>query len=115
MRIVEKGWGREEIWADEPRYCGKNLVFEEDKCFSMHFHLKKDETWFVQSGRFKVVWIDTKDASRYRSILMPGAIWRNAPLVPHQLICEEAGVIVEVSTHDDPDDNYRVFPGDSQV
>jgi len=35
--------------------------------------------------------------------------------VPHQLICIEAGTVVEVSTYDDPDDNYRVIPGDSQA
>ena len=115
MRVVQKGWGREEIWADEPQYCGKNLVFEEDKCFSMHFHREKDETWLVQSGKFKLVWIDTKDASRYTSTLLPGDTWRNPPLMPHQLICIEAGVVVEVSTYDDPEDNYRVMPGDSQA
>ena len=114
MKIVEKGWGREEIWADEPEYCGKNLVFEEGKRFSMHFHKTKDETWFVQSGMFFLEWIDTKDAVPHGRWLGPGETWRNPPLLPHQLICKKAGVIVEVSTHDDPDDNYRIVAGDSQ-
>jgi hypothetical protein len=30
------------------------------------------------------------------------------------LICLEAGTVSEVSTHDDPNDNYRVLPGDGQ-
>ena len=114
MRIVEKGWGREEIWADEPGYCGKNLVFEAGKRFSMHFHRNKDETWLVQSGEFMLIWIDTENARRQMARLRPGSTWRNAPLVPHQLVCLEAGTVVEVSTHDDPDDNYRVERGDSQ-
>lgn len=114
MRIVPKGWGREEIWADEPEYCGKNMVFEEGKRFSMHFHKTKDETWFVQSGQFRIVWINTKTASEATKTLRPGDTWRNPPLLPHQVICEKAGVIVEVSTYDDPDDNYRVRAGDSQ-
>jgi mannose-6-phosphate isomerase-like protein (cupin superfamily) len=114
MRIVKKGWGHEEIWAETLDYCGKNLVFEEGRRFSMHFHRDKDETWLVQSGKFRLVWIDTKDSSQYTLTLFPGDTWRNAPLVPHQLICEEAGTVVEVSTYDDPDDNYRVMPGDSQ-
>ena len=29
----------------------------------MHFHREKDETWFVNSGRFIVKWIDTTTAS----------------------------------------------------
>lgn len=114
MRVVEKGWGREEIWAETLDYCGKNLVFESGKCFSMHFHREKDETWLVQSGKFTLRWIDTFDASQHEKPLIPGDVWRNAPLAPHQLICVEAGTVVEVSTYDDPADNYRVLPGDSQ-
>lgn len=114
MRIVEKGWGREEIWADEPGYCGKNMMFEAGKRFSMHFHRTKDETWLIQSGEFTLLWIDATDASEHEMTLLAGDTWRNAPLVPHQLICRKAGTVVEVSTYDDPDDNYRVRPGDSQ-
>jgi quercetin dioxygenase-like cupin family protein len=115
MRVVQKGWGREEIWANQLDYCGKNLVFETGKRFSMHFHRDKDETWLVQSGKFKLRWLDTFDATQHEKTLVPGDVWRNAPLVPHQLICIEAGTVVEVSTYDDPDDNYRVIPGDSQA
>jgi mannose-6-phosphate isomerase-like protein (cupin superfamily) len=80
----------------------------------MHFHKYKDETWLVQSGEFMLVWIDTTDASEHERTMLPGDTWRNAPLVPHQLICVHPGTVVEVSTHDDPDDNYRVQPGSSQ-
>ena len=41
--------------------------------------------------------------------------WRNRPLQPHQVICLEAGTIIEVSTPDSVEDNYRVMPGDSQL
>ena len=44
-----------------------------------------------------------------------GDTWRNPPLQPHQLVCMERGSsITEVSTADSVEDNYRVFPGDSQ-
>lgn len=114
MRVVKKGWGCEEIWADEPGYCGKNMVFDTGKRFSMHFHRTKDETWFVQSGVFTLRWIDTETARVHEQALTTGQTWRNPPLLPHQLICLEAGTVVEVSTYDDPKDNYRVLPGDSQ-
>jgi len=81
----------------------------------MHFHKNKDETWFVNFGKFKVKWIDTTTATLYEKILNEGDTWHNPPLQPHQL---EALIpnssISEVSTADDPDDNYRVLPGDSQ-
>ena len=80
----------------------------------MHFHAVKDETWYVLEGKFKVIWIDTKTAAQSETILERGQKWRNPPLMPHQLICLERGSIMEASTHDDPNDNYRVQPGDSQ-
>jgi hypothetical protein len=35
-------------------------------------------------------------------------------MLPHQLMCVEAGSIIEVSTPDSVEDNYRVEKGDSQ-
>lgn len=112
--IVEKGWGSELIWATNDKYCGKLMNFKQGAKFSMHFHAVKEESWLVQSGLFKVIWIDTKDASRHEKTLNIGDKWHNAPLVPHQLVCLQAGVILEVSTADSVEDNYRVEKGDSQ-
>ena len=111
---VEKGWGNELIWATNSKYCGKLLHFKNDAKFSMHFHVEKDETWYILTGKFIVHWIDTKTASKFSKELRPGAVWRNVPLVPHQLECLEEGTIIEVSTPDSVEDNYRVEPGDSQ-
>jgi mannose-6-phosphate isomerase-like protein (cupin superfamily) len=114
---VEKGWGFELIWATNEKYCGKIMVFEKVGAkFSMHFHKEKDETWFVNNGRFIVRWIDTKTAKMNMQELKEGDVWHNPPLQPHQLECIQAGSsITEVSTPDSVEDNYRVFPGDSQT
>jgi mannose-6-phosphate isomerase-like protein (cupin superfamily) len=111
---VEKGWGSEEIWVTNDKYCGKFMHFNTGAKFSMHFHCEKDETWYVLSGEFIVRWINTKDASTDCRLLKAGDTWRNEPLMPHQLICEKEGTIIEVSTPDSVEDNYRVMPGDSQ-
>jgi mannose-6-phosphate isomerase-like protein (cupin superfamily) len=111
---IEKGWGHELIWASNDKYCGKFMTFKTGAKFSMHFHSVKDETWFVLSGKFIVKYIDTNDASMHERELNPNDVWHNLPLQPHQLICLEEGTIVEVSTADSVEDNYRVFPGDSQ-
>ena len=111
---VEKGWGSELIWATNDKYCGKLLTFNAGAKFSMHLHKDKDETWYILSGRFEVRWINTKDAAKDSRILIVGDTWHNAPMFPHQLICHEAGTIIEVSTADSVEDNYRVAPGDSQ-
>jgi mannose-6-phosphate isomerase-like protein (cupin superfamily) len=114
--VVKKGWGYELIWATNDKYCGKIMVFERAGAkFSMHFHREKDETWFVNSGRFLVRWIDTATAELHTQELKEGETWHNPPLQPHQLECIIAGSsITEVSTPDSVEDNYRVMPGDSQ-
>ena len=111
---VPKGWGHEEIWCTNDKYCGKMMHFNEGAKFSMHFHAEKDETWYVLSGEFQVNWIDTKDATIKSSRLLPGMTWHNPPLLPHQLVCFVEGTIIEVSTPDSVEDNHRVMPGDSQ-
>lgn len=115
VRFEKKGWGKEIIWADTDLYCGKILEFEAGKKFSMHFHSDKDESWYVVSGKFVLRVIKTKDGSIREFTMESGDTWRNLPLVPHQLICQEAGQIIEVSTKDSATDNYRVIPGDSQI
>ncbi len=113
---VTKGWGYELIWATNDKYCGKIMVFEKAGAkFSMHFHKEKEETWFVNNGRFVVRWIDTKDAKLFEKELKEGDTWHNPPLQPHQLeALEPMSSVTEVSTADSVEDNYRLIPGDSQ-
>lgn len=116
MEFVEKRWGGEVIFADEAEYAGKLLRFDKENAkFSMHYHMIKKETWYVLDGVFKLNLIDTKNASRRSFVMKPGDTWINLPGQPHQLECLSShGTILEVSTHDDPEDNYRIEPGDSQ-
>jgi mannose-6-phosphate isomerase-like protein (cupin superfamily) len=111
---VEKGWGSELIWASNDLYCGKLMNFHSGAKFSCHFHAVKDETWYVLSGKFLIKIINTADASVSELEFNVGEVYRILPCTPHQLICLEAGTIIEVSTPDSVEDNYRVFPGDSQ-
>lgn len=111
---VEKGWGHELIWATNDKYCGKLMHFNKGAQFSMHFHAEKDETWYVLDGEFYVAYIHTDTAATEVVKLMPGDTWHNPPLVPHRLKCLKAGTIIEVSTPDSVEDNYRVQKGDSQ-
>lgn len=113
--FVEKGWGHELIWATNDKYCGKLLKFHRGAKFSMHFHASKDESWYVLSGKFMVRAIDTTNASVNETILEEGMTWHNPPLLPHQVVCVEEGTIIEVSTPDSVEDNYRVGKGDSQI
>lgn len=112
--FVDKGWGHELIWATNDKYCGKLMKFETGKKFSMHFHKEKEETWYILEGVFLIHWINTFNADVITYKLKAGDTWHNEPLLPHQLECLEAGVIIEVSTPDSVEDNYRVQKGNSQ-
>ncbi len=111
-----KGWGKELIFATTDKYCGKLMFFDKKGAkFSMHFHKDKDESWYVLNGSFTLHTLDTKTADMETHILTKGETWRNEPLLPHQLIAmEDNSIIIEVSTPDSVEDNYRIYKGDSQ-
>jgi len=109
---VPKGWGHELIFANEPEYCGKVLHFEQGKCFSMHYHVEKKESWYVASGRFLFHWIDTAIGEVHTEELGPGCVVTNQRGAPHQLHALEAGDVFEVSTHHCDEDSYRIWSGD---
>jgi mannose-6-phosphate isomerase-like protein (cupin superfamily) len=111
---VPKGWGEELIIENNDKYCGKLLIFKAGCKFSMHYHMIKDETWYVDKGEFTYKWIDTETADTIEINLKPGDIVRQRPGQPHQLIAITDGIIFEVSTHHEDSDSYRVWKGDSQ-
>jgi mannose-6-phosphate isomerase-like protein (cupin superfamily) len=111
---VPKGWGEELIIENNEMYCGKLLIFKEGCKFSMHYHLIKDETWYVNKGEFLYRWIDTETAETVEEVLNVGDVVRQRVGQPHQLIALTAGEVFEVSTEHFDEDSYRVRKGDSQ-
>jgi mannose-6-phosphate isomerase-like protein (cupin superfamily) len=111
---VPKGWGHEIIFENNELYCGKLLVFKKGAKFSMHYHMIKDETWYVQEGEFIYRWINTETAEVIQEVLTVGDSVRQRPGQPHQLEALTDGTIYEVSTTHYDSDSYRVWKGDSQ-
>jgi mannose-6-phosphate isomerase-like protein (cupin superfamily) len=111
---IPKGWGEEIIICNHELYCGKILVFKKGAKFSMHYHMIKDETWYVNKGKFIYRWIDTETAEVLEIVLNVGDTVRQRPGQPHQLECIEEGEVYEVSTQHFDSDSYRVWKGDSQ-
>ena len=111
---VPKGWGEELIIENNKMYCGKLLIFKAGCKFSMHYHMIKDETWYVDKGEFIYRWIDTETAEIHEQHLKVGDIVRQRPGQPHQLEAKTEGTIFEVSTTHSDSDSYRVWKGDSQ-
>jgi mannose-6-phosphate isomerase-like protein (cupin superfamily) len=108
---VDKKWGYE-LWIhNDTDYCGKLLVFTQSgNKFSMHYHMIKDETWYVQKGAFQFDWIDIENGERCYTQLQEGDIVEIKKGLPHQLtsLTDDASVF-EVSTQHFNDDSYRIY------
>jgi len=108
---VDKKWGYE-LWIhNDTDYCGKLLVFSKSgNKFSMHYHMIKDETWYVQKGAFQFDWIDTENGERCYTQIQEGDVIEIKKGLPHQLtaLTEEATVF-EVSTQHFDEDSYRIY------
>ena len=108
---VDKAWGHE-LWIyNDEEYCGKLLVFEDTyKKFSMHYHMIKKESWYVQEGKFQFDWIDTTNAQLNTDILEVGDTVTIQVGQPHQLTALKPNSIVfEVSTEHFDEDSYRIY------
>lgn len=108
---VPKGWGHELIIHNSEKYCGKVLVFKKGCKFSMHYHLLKQETWYVNKGSFIYRWIDTENGIQHESQMKVGDVVTQYPGQPHQLEALEDGEIFEVSTQHFDTDSYRIWKG----
>lgn len=61
VKRIEKPWGYEIHWVPEGKpYMGKILHINEGKRLSLQVHDKKQESWFILSGRAKVIWDNDK-------------------------------------------------------
>jgi mannose-6-phosphate isomerase-like protein (cupin superfamily) len=108
---VEKQWGHE-LWIhNDSQYCGKLLVFTNSgNKFSMHYHMLKNETWYVQEGAFQFDWIDTESAERCYTQLQKGDVVYIEKGLPHQLTALiDNSIVFEVSTQHFDEDSYRIY------
>lgn len=109
-----KGWG-EEVWVINcPQYCLKFLLFKAGSKGSLHFHEKKQETWYIESGKLDLEMIDTTSGLSRTVNLFSGDIVHIPQFCPHRVSAVTDVKIIEVSTQHFEDDSFRIKPGDSQ-
>lgn len=96
--VVQKVWGTETIFADEPEYCGKILQITPGMQSSLHCHHKKKETFYVVTGPIRIE-INSAMVTALRGdrfTLLPGT--------KHRFGSIGGGMLIEASTqHDDKD------------
>lgn len=114
---IDKGWGFEVVWTNNENYSGKLLVFERAGAkTSLVFHKDRRKSWFVNSGKFKVTFLDITTGQPREAILEEGKTVDLSELSPHRLeALVPNSIIFEVGTPDFVEDRFRLSPGDSQT
>jgi mannose-6-phosphate isomerase-like protein (cupin superfamily) len=96
-RKVEKPWGWELVWAEGDRYAGKLLFIRAGQALSLQYHERKDESWYVQSGRAALE-LGRVGFELEEQEIGPGDTFHFAPGTVHRVRALEDTLIVEVST-----------------
>jgi mannose-6-phosphate isomerase-like protein (cupin superfamily) len=106
-KIVQKTWGFEFIPINNDEYCFKALVFWENNSFSNHYHKIKKESWYVLRGKL-IATLTYPEGNIEEFIFKKGDILDIGQGLCHKLKAIENTIILEVSTHHEDSDSYRV-------
>lgn len=98
VRRVDKPWGYEIVWAETDRYVAKLLFIREGQRLSRQYHLRKDETFFVEAGEM-ILEIGQGDAVEER-LMRPGDNFHCPPGTVHRMVGRTDVRLFEVSTPD---------------
>tara|TARA_Y100001937_G_scaffold126613_1_gene196312 strand:- start:2899 stop:3255 length:357 start_codon:yes stop_codon:yes gene_type:complete len=113
IKFVPKGWGFEKWIVNKEQYCGKLLYIVKDKRCSWHYHKIKDEVFYVQSGKLKVLYSDDNDINTAKSVILSQGDNFHVPVgLRHQMIAIQDTEMFEFSTQHFDEDSYRIIKGD---
>jgi len=101
IKIIPKVWG-EEHWIVNKDYCGKKLILKKGYRCSMHYHKKKDETFYVIKGRV-LMELGTK-----KWLMETGDAVHIPTGAKHRFTGIDDSEIIEFSTHHEDEDSYRI-------
>ena len=111
--IHPKGWGYEKWIVNKPEYCGKLLFIQKDKKVSWHYHILKDETFYIQSGSIVLLYSEEDDIeSANKTVLNKGDSFHIPRKLRHRMIALEDTELFEFSTQHFETDSYRLIKGD---
>jgi len=101
MKKVNKKWG-DELWIVNKDYCGKLLNIKKGHQCSLHFHINKNETFYLLKGKIKI------EYNKKKKIMNPGDVQHIKPWMNHRFTGLKDSIIIEFSTHHKNSDSYRL-------
>jgi len=113
MKHVKKGWGWERWIVNNEEYCGKLLFFNTGKRCSWHYHVLKDEVFYLQSGKMMVYYSNEDDITTAKQIVLkPGDNFHVYRGLRHQMVALKDSELFEFSTQHFDSDSHRIMKGD---
>jgi len=114
---IIKKWGKEDVFFNDQDLCLKRMVLRKGYKSSLHFHKQKKEIFRIESGRMCLEWIDTTNGTLYTECLGPNDTILLEVGTPRRFYTSEASgcVFIELSTHHEDSDSYRVMPGEENA
>jgi mannose-6-phosphate isomerase len=100
-KVVDKPWGREIWYADNPNYAGKVLEVKAGHRLSLQKHEIKEETLYLLSGRVKLTFIPVGSEANPEEAVYewsPGSFVHIPTGTVHRFEAIEDAVLLEVST-----------------
>ena len=107
---VDKYWGNMKTLFENEHYTIKRIFMKKGTQSSMEYHIKKEESYYIESGKLKV---GTRigRAKNTSLILNEGDVFHIPVGFMHMRIALEDTVIIEFSTLDDEGDSQIVEDG----
>lgn len=102
--VINTEYGCQAVWADTENYKCMILIFKSPGLkIPLHFHKETEKSWFVNSGKFKVRWIDTNDGNLYEQQMTEGSVFHVLPLTPVEIEAETVEASISQVCSQDPD------------
>lgn len=113
--VHQTAYGYDLVWASTEKYTAKIKVFNRiGASTDLYFQTVREKTWFVNSGTFRIRWIDTKTAQIFEQEFTEGQAYTVPVNQPTQLVAtSENASVTECGEADNESDVYRVISGAS--
>ena len=113
IKFVPKGWGYEKWLVNSPEYCGKILFLVKGKKCSWHYHLLKDEVFYIQRGAVELIYsLQDNPEVADKIILIEGDKFHVPRGMRHQMFALKDTELFEFSTTHFDSDSIRIQKGD---
>jgi len=110
IKEIDKYWGDIKTLFENDQYTVKRIFMRKGTQSSMEYHIKKEESYYIESGKLKV---GTRIGRGKNTslILNKNDVLHIPPGFMHMRIALEDTVIIEFSTLDDDGDSHIVEDG----